>query len=308
MLPGFRFLFAAIVLSMSVLVFGLGAAALLRAAHEQFASTPAWRAAPEPKFAHWNHLPRDASRQTSSETPGGPPRETTREIAEEEGLREHETPVLGMLRVEPEPVPPQAAESIPESTIEAEPAVVTAAPDEPEQTAALEPRDSPPPEAAMPAMPIPELSVQSVATAAPAAAEETRMTATEQAVQPAHEAVAPAVEPTVAPSAAPAEIVAAKVATLRRRRRRRSSRNPTATCSRSGCRRGAPRSDAASHCARDRLRLNRLQLNRPRLNNRPPIPLLSRRLQPAAAEFGRQAGPIAIGGPSGSPHSAHEPS
>lgn len=214
MLPGFRFLFAAIVLSMSVLVFGLGAAALLRAAHEQFASTPAWRAAPEPKFAHWNHLPRDASRQTSSETPGGPPRETTREIAEEEGLREHETPVLGMLRVEPEPVPPQAAESIPESTIEAEPAVVTAAPDEPEQTAALEPRDSPPPEAAMPAMPIPELSVQSVATAAPAAAEETRMTATEQAVQPAHEAVAPAVEPTVAPSAAPAEIVAAKVATL----------------------------------------------------------------------------------------------
>ena len=31
MLPGFRFLFAAIVLSTSVLVFGLGAAALLRA-------------------------------------------------------------------------------------------------------------------------------------------------------------------------------------------------------------------------------------------------------------------------------------
>ena len=45
MLPGFRFLFAAIVLSMSILVFGLGAAALLRAAHEEFASTPAWRAA-----------------------------------------------------------------------------------------------------------------------------------------------------------------------------------------------------------------------------------------------------------------------
>ena len=47
MLPGFRFLFAAIVLSMSILVFGLGAAALLRAAHEEFASTPSWRAAPE---------------------------------------------------------------------------------------------------------------------------------------------------------------------------------------------------------------------------------------------------------------------
>ena len=40
MLPGFRFLFAAIVLSMSILVFGLGAAALLRAAHEEFAANP----------------------------------------------------------------------------------------------------------------------------------------------------------------------------------------------------------------------------------------------------------------------------
>src|SRR5882724_4561905 len=51
MLPGFRFLFAAIVLSMSVLVFGLGAAALLRTAHEQFASIPSRRAPPEPVFA-----------------------------------------------------------------------------------------------------------------------------------------------------------------------------------------------------------------------------------------------------------------
>ena len=51
MLPGFRFLFAAILLSMSVLVFGLGAAALLRAAHEEFANIPARRAPPEPMFA-----------------------------------------------------------------------------------------------------------------------------------------------------------------------------------------------------------------------------------------------------------------
>ena len=68
MLPGFRFLFAAIVLSMSILVFGLGAAALLRAAHEEFASTPSWRAAPETMFAQ--------------------PAEPTR-------------PVLAMLRVDP---------------------------------------------------------------------------------------------------------------------------------------------------------------------------------------------------------------
>ena len=51
MLPGFRFLFAAIMLSMSLLVFGLGAAALLRAAHESFASNSSWRATPEVTFA-----------------------------------------------------------------------------------------------------------------------------------------------------------------------------------------------------------------------------------------------------------------
>src|SRR4051794_41847946 len=51
MLPGFRFLLTAIILSTSMLVFGLGAAALLRAAHEQFASNPSWHAAPEATFA-----------------------------------------------------------------------------------------------------------------------------------------------------------------------------------------------------------------------------------------------------------------
>ncbi|MDE5456598.1 hypothetical protein GWE18_27970 [Bradyrhizobium sp. CSA112] len=51
MLPGFRFLFAAIILSMSILIFGLGAAALLRAAHEEFANLPSRRSTPEPMFA-----------------------------------------------------------------------------------------------------------------------------------------------------------------------------------------------------------------------------------------------------------------
>jgi hypothetical protein len=51
MLPGFRFLFAAIVLSTSMLIFGLGAAALLRVAHEEFASIPSRRAPPETLFA-----------------------------------------------------------------------------------------------------------------------------------------------------------------------------------------------------------------------------------------------------------------
>lgn len=51
MLPGFRFVFAAIMLSMSLLIFGLGATALFRAAHESFASNSSWRAAPEVPFA-----------------------------------------------------------------------------------------------------------------------------------------------------------------------------------------------------------------------------------------------------------------
>jgi len=50
MLPSFRFLFAAIMLSTSILAFGLGAAALLRTAHEEFASNPFWHAAPETTF------------------------------------------------------------------------------------------------------------------------------------------------------------------------------------------------------------------------------------------------------------------
>jgi hypothetical protein len=51
MLPGLRLLFAAIVLSISMLIFGIGAAALLRAAHQEFASIPSRHAPPETIFA-----------------------------------------------------------------------------------------------------------------------------------------------------------------------------------------------------------------------------------------------------------------
>src|SRR5947209_15129605 len=57
MLPGIRFLLAAILLSTSILVFGLGAAALLRAAHEDVASNPSWRVAPETKFTQHSQMP-----------------------------------------------------------------------------------------------------------------------------------------------------------------------------------------------------------------------------------------------------------
>ena len=57
MLPGFRFLLAAIVLSMSILIFGLGAAALLRAAHEEVAGVPTRRVMPEPVFTQHVETP-----------------------------------------------------------------------------------------------------------------------------------------------------------------------------------------------------------------------------------------------------------
>ena len=126
MLPGFRFLFAAIVLSMSILIFGLGAAALLRAAHEEFASTPTWRAAPETVFAK--------------------PAEATR-------------PVIALLRVDA-PVADKAPEKVPDNApADAAPAAVTSAPAEPERVAALKPEDSPPPESAKPEDPVAETPV-----------------------------------------------------------------------------------------------------------------------------------------------------
>ncbi len=50
MLPGIRFVCAAVVLAVSLVIFGMGAAALLRSAHEEFASLPNRRAPPTPVF------------------------------------------------------------------------------------------------------------------------------------------------------------------------------------------------------------------------------------------------------------------
>ncbi|MBV8927297.1 MAG: hypothetical protein JOZ74_18190, partial [Bradyrhizobium sp.] len=73
MLPGFRFLFSAIALSVSILIFGLGAAALLRAAHEEFASNPSWRAAPEQPMLAQQQI--DATKPVLALLQVEPPRE-----------------------------------------------------------------------------------------------------------------------------------------------------------------------------------------------------------------------------------------
>ena len=186
MLPGFRFLFAAIVLSLSILVFGLGAAALLRAAHEEFASTPAWRGPPEMVFAQ--------------------PVETTR-------------PVLALLRVDT-PVVDKAADDAP---ADAAPAAITAAPSEPERIAALKPEekpeDLPSPETAKPEAIVAESPAQGEAASVPAeppaavaetkSAEnktpenktaETKIAMSEDIASPANQAAAPMTSEPVAPA------------------------------------------------------------------------------------------------------------
>ena len=135
MLPGFRFLFAAIVLSMSVLVFGLGAAALLRAAHEEFASTPSWRRGPGAEIC---------------------PAERAPEEAPDEAM-----PVLAMLRVEPEPAQPTATDSIPAAAASAEPTGDRpGAGSAPKKSPRWSRRTNTPPEAAKPEIPVAETPVQ----------------------------------------------------------------------------------------------------------------------------------------------------
>ena len=145
MLPGFRFLFAATLFSMSILVFGLGAAALLRAAHEQFASNPSWHAAPEATFAQQVDAPREAAREASR-------------------------PVLAMLRVEPPAAEQKASPSAPAINPGAIPAPAeqsatsaptTQGPAEPDSNATLTPDTATPPAAAKPDMPVPENPVAS---------------------------------------------------------------------------------------------------------------------------------------------------
>lgn len=205
MLPGFRFLFAAIVLSMSILVFGLGAAALLRAAHEEFASNSSWRAAPEVMLAQ--------------------PAEAT-------------GPVLAMLRVDM----PVAEKPQDNAAAIAEPTTITSLPAESEQAAAPKPEESSPPETvkvetATAEIPVAESQASGEATPAPAempaSADETRTAtpapaespasadesgiatmAAADAPSPGNQAAPALSDPMAAPVSPEADIAMTKIATL----------------------------------------------------------------------------------------------
>jgi hypothetical protein len=114
MLPGFRFLFTAVILSVSVLIFGLGAAALLRAAHEEFANLPSRRLAPEPVYAR---------------------------------LGDNSMPTLSMLRIDPPTIETPVADVLGIATPEIATAPAEQAPEaaaaEPEKLAALKVEEPP---------------------------------------------------------------------------------------------------------------------------------------------------------------------
>ncbi|MCP1842096.1 hypothetical protein ACVIHI_004985 [Bradyrhizobium sp. USDA 4524] len=176
MLPGLRFLFAAIVLATSLLVFGLGAAALFRAAHEEFASIPARRAPPpEPQFAQ------------QPETP----------------------PVLAMVRVDP-PAADKVTTDTPAAPSEpaaseqpAAPAEIAAPAAEPEKVAAVTADDPvppapPKPEAQATETPAPAQSADTAAqtpTADPSAASEPTPAAAEAAPAATEAKVAAVADP-----------------------------------------------------------------------------------------------------------------
>jgi len=100
MLPGIRFLLAAIVLSLSVLIFGLGAAALLRAAHEEVANIPTRRVMAEPVFAQ--------------QTEPLPPTLALLRVEPAQPEKATETPLAAMPSREPEP------EAVPVPRVETE--------------------------------------------------------------------------------------------------------------------------------------------------------------------------------------------
>ena len=189
MLPGFRFLFAAVVLSMSILIFGLGAAALLRTAHEEFANLPTRRVPPEPVFPR----PNDSL-----------------------------MPTLALLRVDPAvaekptaSVPAAAAPEIaPDRPATAE-QVPEAASAEPEKLAALKLEEPVQAEAAKPEIPAMETQATSAEKAnAPAANTEVKLGAIAETPVPSVATASLPAEPAMDRVSPESNIATTRIATL----------------------------------------------------------------------------------------------
>jgi hypothetical protein len=178
MLPSLRFLSAAIVFSMSIMVFGLGAAELLRTAHEQFSSNPSWHATAETTFPQ------------QSEPKG---------------------PVLALLRVDPQPAEQETPADASPAAVADEPAAIASVAAEGENIAALRPENSSQPESAQPEIPLPENPAPS--EIAPAQAEAAAVE-TKEASSPANESAPTSSEETSQPAVPEADAISAKIAAL----------------------------------------------------------------------------------------------
>ena len=335
MLPGFRFLFAATFLTLSILVFGLGAAALLRAAHEQFATNPSWHAAPEATFVQ---------------------------------QVEPAKPLLAMLRVGTPATDQKASGDTPGATVPAiaapaeptpaERAATIQPPAEPTEIAALKPEpptaksDMPAPESPAPASPAAAAPGDVPASGAPqevatsASSDNAEFASTDRAVpepaSPPNEAVPAAADvnaaasPATAAASPEADIASTKTAALDNpsaavemkppENAASAKLDPSVVKKQLRARRAAHRRRMAARAAR----LARLAAELQQQQAADPFGL--RFSQPAAAAVRSRgalepvpcpnpktgtrfcairpnhAGPVATGGPSGRPHSDHDPS
>ncbi|HEV2158951.1 hypothetical protein [Bradyrhizobium sp.] len=123
MLPGFRFLLAAILLSTSILVFGLGAAALLRATHEQYVSNPSWRNGPQEQVFAQAPEPAQPVLAVLRAEPAvaAAPAPSLRDQVPTIGLPETQPEQIAALATETDPQPqPQATEVAPPAAEPAE--------------------------------------------------------------------------------------------------------------------------------------------------------------------------------------------
>ncbi|KRP99653.1 hypothetical protein AOQ72_14295 [Bradyrhizobium yuanmingense] len=180
MLPGFRFLFAAILLSTSILVFGLGAAALLRATHQQYVNNPGWRNGPQ--------------EQMFAQAP------------------EPAQPVLAVLRTEPEP----PAETTP--SLRDQVPTIALPLSEPEQVAALTTETDVQPEAAAPLAEVPAIEAAkpepTVTAAAPASIDTLTPADTTAAMPEAEPAASEPAPADPALAAAALDVASARLAAL----------------------------------------------------------------------------------------------
>jgi len=196
MLPGFRLVCAAAVLSVSLVIFGLGAAALLRASHEKFASLPSLR--PLPGAGRPNEAALPTLAMLRLEAPAATPQEqAVAPVQAVPGPTVSDEVIAAAPPVTPE-VPAPAPETItPPAVSEASPVDVAtiSEPPQPVETAVVPPPPETAPEpvaAVAPTLAAPAIDLEvSTPTALPEAAQHMPLQVIDVAAAPSEPEAAP---------------------------------------------------------------------------------------------------------------------